>query len=193
MYKLSALKRSIVVWSMFQLLLWTMFVVSYFIHNDAWTNVAAIGPIYKTYGNLGSTILFIAGNNLFICLIIVCGNLIARFKSITPGLLVMIIQGVTIGWLAGRNGFEVPFNSVLEANLQFLKIGLWETTAYAIFCGVTISKSLNISDTFPAKKWSKTLTFDEIKLNKSEWTLILLACVMIFSSAIIEANYLVRI
>ena len=60
-----------------------------------------------------------------------------------------------IGWLAGANGFEVPFINVTAANMQYLRIGLWETTAYSLVCGVTLTKSLLISETFPPKNGLK--------------------------------------
>ena len=66
-------------------------------------------------------------------LLIGAGNLLVRFGSVTPGLLVLLVQGAAIGWVAGTNSFEVPFASVAAANMQYLRIGLWETSAYAIF------------------------------------------------------------
>lgn len=71
-----------------------------------------------------------------------------RFNTIIPGLLTLVLQAVTIGWLAGANGFEVPFSSITAANMQYLKIGLWETTAYALVCSVTLLKSLLIAVRF---------------------------------------------
>jgi uncharacterized membrane protein SpoIIM required for sporulation len=132
-----------------------------------------------------STFLFIAINNLIVCALIVAGNLFARFSLATPGLLVLLVQAIMIGWLAGSNGFEVPFLSVKAANIQFLKIGLWETTAYALACAVTLPKSLNISDTFPAKKWTQTRKLKDVKFNTAEiWVSVFAGGVLVIAAAI---------
>lgn len=109
-----------------------------------------------------------------------------RFNIITPGLLVLVIQAVMIGWLAGSNGFEVPFANVKAANMQYLRIGLWETTAYALVCAVTLPKSLLIADTFPAKKWSQTRNLKDIDLSITETSILLLGAIGLLVAAIVE-------
>ncbi len=103
----------------------------------------------------------------------------------------LLIQGVMIWWLGGSNGFEVPFVNIAAANMQYLKIGLWETTAYALVCAVTLNKSLHISDTFPAKKWSQTRKFQDIKLNHTEIIIIVLGSIALLCAAIAETFFLV--
>lgn len=154
-YKLSAIKRSIIIFLGFQAIQWLIFGIAYISNKEAWLNVAEIEPITAAVGGWWSTLLYIIINNLIICILIIIGNLFVRFRFITPGLLVIAIQAVMIGWLAGSNGFEVPFKTVTAANLQYLRIGLWETTAYVLACAVTLPKSLLIADTFPAKEWSQ--------------------------------------
>lgn len=119
-------------------------------------------------------------------LIAIGGNLFVRFNIITPGLLVLVIQAVMIGWLAGSNGFEVPFANVKAANMQYLRIGLWETTAYALVCAVTLPKSLLIADTFPAKKWSQTRNLKDIDLSITETSILLLGAIGLLVAAIVE-------
>jgi heme/copper-type cytochrome/quinol oxidase subunit 3 len=91
-----------------------------------------------------------------------------------------------IGWLAGANCFEVPFINVTAANMQYLRIGLWETTAYSLVCGVTLTKSLLISETFPPKKWSQTRKLKDIKLSITEIIILLISSIMLIVAAIIE-------
>lgn len=190
-YAISPIKRSIIIWLGFQILLWLIFAFSYLIHKDAWLNVVEVDAASAAVGGGFSTFLFIIAINLFIYILISVGNLFVRFNVVTPGLIVLIIQAVSIGWLAGSNGFEVPFVSVMAANVQFLKVGLWETTAYALACAVTLPKSLLISDTFPAKKWSQTNKFKDIKLSKSEIVILLLGGISLIIAALIETNSII--
>ena len=137
-------------------------------------------------GGWWSTFLFIILSNLSICALLTAGNIFVRFGPVTPGLIVLAIQAVMIGWLAGANGFEIPFISVGAANLQFLKIGLWETTTYALICAVTLPKSLLIAETFPAKQWSQTRGLKDITFTAVETGIIVLSCIMLIVAAIIE-------
>jgi hypothetical protein len=91
-----------------------------------------------------------------------------------------------IGWLAGSNGFEVPFKTVTAANLQYLRIGLWETTAYVLACAVTLPKSLLIADTFPAKEWSQKRSLKDIKFSIDEIIITVLGAIILISAAIVE-------
>jgi hypothetical protein len=184
-YKMNVIKRSLIIWVSFQVVLWAIFFISYITHKEAWSNVIQVNPSTAAVGGMLSTFLFIAINNLIVCALIVAGNLFARFSLATPGLLVLLVQAIMIGWLAGSNGFEVPFLSVKAANIQFLKIGLWETTAYALACAVTLPKSLNISDTFPAKKWTQTRKLKDVKFNTAEiWVSVFAGGVLVIAAAI---------
>ncbi len=118
LYQLNAIKRSIIIWLGFQVILWLVFAVSYYFHSEAWLNVVEVEPITAAVGGWWSTFLFILLNNLFICGLIIAGNLLARFSTVTAGLPVLLIQGVMIGWLGGSNGFEVPF---LNTTAQVVK------------------------------------------------------------------------
>lgn len=185
-YKMGAVKRSVIIWVSFQSILWLVFGIGYFTNSGAWVNVPLIAPTTAAVGGWGTTCLFILASNLFICLLIIAGNIFVRFSVVTPGIVVLVIQAVMIGWVAGTNGFEVPFASVGAANLEYLKIGLWETTAYAIACAVTLPKSLNIADTFPAKKWSEVRKFRDIRLNATEIIILILGGISIVGAAVIE-------
>jgi len=185
-YQLSPVKRSVMVWLSFQVILWFSFGISYITHQGAWLNVAEIDPVTAAVGGWWSTFLFIVLSNFIICLLIFAGNVFVRFGGITPGLVVLIIQGVMIGWLAGSNGFEVPFVNVQAANMQYLRIGLWETTAYALVCAVTLPKSLLIAETFPAKEWSQSRKWKEIGWSITEKSILLLGGIVLITAAIIE-------
>ncbi len=93
--------------------------------------------------------------------------------------------------MAGSNGFKVPFTGVLEANIRYLKVGLWETTAYSTIYAVTMTKSLLISDSFPAKKWSKIRKLEEIKFTSREIFITAFALLCLVTAAVIETNLLV--
>jgi len=190
-YQFGAVKRSVLVWMGFQFLLWLVFGISYMFNMNAWSNVDIVDPATAAVGGWWSTFLFIILSNLSICALLAAGNIFVRFGPITPGLLVLAIQAVMIGWLAGSNGFEIPFTSVGAANLQFLKIGLWETTAYALICAVTLPKSLLIAETFPAKKWSQTRGLKDISFTAVETSIIVLSCIMLIVAAIIETYAIV--
>ena len=92
-----------------------------------------------------------------------------------------------IGLTAGANSFEFPFATVLDANIRYLKVGLWETTSYALICAVTLTKSLNIADTFPAKQWTETRILKDIRFSIGEKTLALISILMLITAAYIEA------
>jgi hypothetical protein len=185
-YNLNAITRSIVIWLGFQAVLWFVFGLSYLTHEGAWLNVLEVEPSTAAEGSWWSTFFYIVINNFIICLLIIIGNLFVRFSIITPGLLILVIQAIMIGWLAGANGFEVPFVSVKAANMQYLKIGLWETTAYALVCAVTLPKSLLIADTFPAKKWSQKRKLKDIKLSFTEICILLLSGIVLITATAIE-------
>jgi hypothetical protein len=185
-YQSNAVYRSIIIFLGFQALLWLVFGISYVTHKEAWHNVAEVEPITAAVGGWWSTFGYIIINNLIVCALIIVGNLFVRFASFTPGLVVLIVQALMIGWLAGSNGFEIPFATVAAANMQFLKIGLLETMAYALACAVTLPKSLLISETFPAKEWAQKRTLKDIKFSKDEIIIAILGAVLLITAGIIE-------
>lgn len=186
LFKMSAIKRTIIIYITFQALLWLVFGISYLFHEDAWQNVEVVDSITAAEGGWLTTFLFILFNNLIICLLVIVGNIFVRFGFFTPGMLVLLIQAIMIGWMAGSNGFEIPFTSVYDANIEYLKVGLWETTAYALVCGVTITKSLYISDSFPAKKWVETKTLKDLRFTITEKSILFIAFISLLTAAIIE-------
>ena len=163
-----------------------MFGISYIANREAWPGGVEIRPITAAVGGWWSTLFYIIINNLIICGLIVSGNLFVRFRFITPGLLITAIQAVTIGWLAGSNDFEVPFETVTAANLQYFKIGIWETAAYALACAVTLPKSLLISETFPTKEWSQRCSLKDVKFSIDEIIIAVSGVILLISAAIIE-------
>ncbi len=185
-YHMGALKRSVVIWIGFQVALWLIFGISYIINREAWINVTEVDSASAAVGGWWTTLLFIIVNNFIICMLITAGNLFVRFNVITPGLLILALQAVMIGWMAGSNGFEVPFTSVAAANIQYIKIGLWETTAYALACAVSLPKSLLIAETFPAKEWALKRKLREVKLSAAETVVVLLGGLALVGAAIIE-------
>lgn len=164
-----------------------MFGITCFFNTDAWTDVPEAGYTPGGSDVLLKTFLLIIGNNLILLLLIVGGNIFVRFGIFTPGLLVLLIQGIMIGLVAGSNSFEFPFASIREANIQYLKVGLWETTAYALACAVTLTKSLYISTTFPARQWSEVRKLKEITFNAAKKIIAIISVLLLVVSAYIEA------
>lgn len=190
LYDLEPLQRAVAVWLLFQLVLWLTFGVGYLLNPGAWVDVPPIPPSQAAVGGWLSTLMFIIVNNALVVLIIVAGNLFVRFGWVTPGLLALLIQGTAIGWLAGTNGFEAPFASVATANAQFLRVGLWETTAYALACAVTLPKSLLVSKTFPATEWAEVHKLKDLRFSAKEKLLGLSVIVSLLTAALVEAGYL---
>ena len=191
-YHMSALNRCIIIWLCFQGILWFVFGLGYITHKEAWTNVVEVEASTAAVGGWWTTLLFIVANNLVICLLLIVGNLFVRFHVFTPGLFVLLMQAVMIGWMAGTNGFEIPFVNVSAANIQFLRIGIWETTAYALAFAVTLPKSLLIADTFPAKKWSETKRLKDVRFNSSEILLLIFGGLVLILAAIVETFAIVK-
>ena len=190
LYKMSPVRRTVLICIAFQVLLWSMFLVSFLNHRSNWENVVPGVPGAAAEGGFLGTLLFILSRNLLICLLIAVGNLFVRFGWFTPGLAVLVVQAVSIGWMAGSNGFEVPFTTVTAANLQYLRIGLWETTAYAVVCAITLPKSLLVATSFPASKWDEVRKLKDIRFDNTEKIIVLAGFAVLFAAAAIEAWFL---
>lgn len=178
----NALLRTILIWGATMIVLQAVFYLAVWAHPEAWQN-APTGEIERGWPLLALALF----NNGLILAAIGGGNLFVRFGSITPGLIVLTIQALTIGWVAGTNSFAVPFPSVTAANAAFLRVGLWETSAYAIMCAVTLPKSLLVSATFPAREWIDRRTLSEVGFTPLEVGLVALSVLMLVGAAIVEA------
>ncbi len=121
------------------------------------------------------------------------GNVFVRFGPLTPGLVILLLQGIMIGHVAGANSFEFPFASVAEANIQYLKVGLWEITAYSLVCAVTLTKSLYVAGTFPAKQWSEVRKLKDIVFSAPEKMLFGASLILLVVSAYVEAFLIILI
>jgi hypothetical protein len=190
-YAMGALARSIVVLVLFQAALWLVFGVTYLLSRDSWSIADELRQVTPAGGSVLGTFLTIVGINSILFLIIIAANLFVRFGPITLGPIILLLQAVTIGRVAGTNAFQFPFASVLEANIQYLKVGLWETTAYALICAVTMTKSLYIADSFPAKKWVEVRRLRDLRFSTEEKSLVLVSVLMLIASGFIEA-YLIH-
>ena len=187
LYKAGVVKRTIVVWISFQVILWIVFGITYFLNPDSWKGIYETSHIVSNSDSLLRTFLFIIGNNLILFLLIALGNIFVRFGPFTPGLLILALQGVMIGRVAGANSFEFPFATLWDVNIRYLQVGLWETTAYALICAATLAKSLNIADTFPAKQWTETRKLKDIDFSVAEKIVVLISVLMLITAAYIEA------
>ncbi len=192
LYLVGAVERTKKIWVLMQLVLWFFFAIGYLADPSAWIDVQTVDPSSAAVGGWLTTFGYILARNAVVLALISIGNLFVRFGSVTPGLFVLVIQGATIGWVAGTNGFEVPFTSMTAANVQFLRVGLWETTAYAIICALTLTKSLLVASSFPAKEWTEVYSLKELRFSKAEKVLGLLATLSLVVAALVEALYLTR-
>ncbi len=181
-YQNNVVSRTLFIWLSFSAVLWLIFGIAYFTHPQAWDSVAEVQR--QTGWSVFGSIL--VSNGLLLLLIIV-GNLFVRFAGITPGMIILAIQAVIIGWTAGTNAFIEPFASVVQANAAYLRIGLWETTAYAVIFAVTLPKSLLISDTFPAKQWTQQRSIKDLHFTKSEWLIATAGMLCLIGAAYVEA------
>lgn len=181
-YQKNVASRTLFIWLGFSTVLWLNFGVAYFTHPQAWAS--AVEFQRQTGWAVLETIL--ASNSLLL-LLIITGNLFVRFGAITPGLIILVIQAVSIGWTAGTNSFLEPFTSVAQANAAFFRIGLWETTAYAVMCAVTLPKSLLVSDTFPVQKWVEQKAFKDLTFTCSELVIATTGMLCLIGAAYVEA------
>jgi hypothetical protein len=184
LYRLGAFKRTAVLWVAFMVMLWGSFGLARLANPGAFTGIVG-EPGADAMSGI-ALFGFIVVMNSLVMLLIAGGNVFVRFGWVTPGLVVLIAQGLQIGWLAGSNGFEMPFATVEAANQAFLRIGLWETSAYALICGVTLTKSLNVSATFPPRTWIETHRLTDLRLHRSEAVLTATAVVMLVCAALSE-------
>ncbi|HSK66398.1 MAG TPA: hypothetical protein VK888_05680 [Anaerolineales bacterium] len=182
LYEVPVLPRTLVLWSLFMVLLWTVFTAGWITHLEAWVNVP---PVEREAG--WPVFWYILRNNFLIVGMISAGNVFVRFGRFTPGLLILGMQALVIGWTAGTNGFVDPFPSIAAANEAFLRIGLWETTAYVLICSATFNESMLVADTFPAVKWTKVTPWNEIRLTFAEIVVSLLAILSLLGAAYGEA------
>jgi hypothetical protein len=80
-----------------------------------------------------------------------------------------------------------PFPRVAAANAAFLRIGLWETTAYVLTCAATLTKSLNIADTFPPQTWAETRTLKTLDFNTMEIIVATFGLLCLVGAALVES------
>jgi hypothetical protein len=182
LFEMNPIHRTVILWIAFMATMWIVFGIGLVTHPGAYTNLPA--PERETGWKVAA---FILGNNGVLLFLIIFANLFVRFGAVTPGLLILAYEAVVIGWTAGTNGFMEPFPSMTAANAAFLRIGLWETTAYVLMCAVTLPKSLNVATTFPAKQWSRTLKLKEIRFGRSEISMATLGVFSLVGAAWAEA------
>lgn len=178
----NALSRFAWLWLLFMAITWTVFGVGMLTHSQAWQGVPAIER------QVGWPVLgMILGHNLLLLALIAGGNLFVRFGSVTPGLIILIYQAIVIGWTAGTNSFAEPFTSVAAANAAFLRVGLWETTAYVLICAATLPKSLYVADTFPARQWTEVRSVRSLAPTLAEALMAGSAVACVLGAAWVEA------
>lgn len=182
LYSQGVVKRTVVIWLVCMALQWAVFGIGLWTHPEAWQGVAPAA------GQTGwRFLLFILGSNGFIVLLIAGGNVFVRFGNMALGLAILLLKAVQIGWIAGTNAFSPPFASVAAANAAFLRIGLWETSAYAVACAVTLTKSLLIADSFPAKRWAETRHLKDLSFTTAEKVIGLAGILSLIAAAVVEA------
>lgn len=135
-------------------------------------------------------LLTIWGINVANALVIGVTSTLFRFGPINVGALYLTVQVVMIGRIAGLNGFEHPMASVGEGLVQFVRVGLWEVTAYVIVAGVTLTKARWIADRLGAKTWREQRTWAELDWSRTERWMLAVAAVLILGSGFVEALWI---
>ena len=130
LYQVGAVKRTIIIWLLLQAVLWVFFVIGYLARPGAWQDVPAIAPASAAVGGVASTLGYIVFRNAIVLLLIGAGNILVRFGSVTPGLLVLLVQGATIGWVE-RMALRFPFQACSCQPAVFTHRPM-ETSAYAV-------------------------------------------------------------
>ena len=184
---LGAVKRSVVVLLGFQVLRWLVFGISYMLNRGSWVEVAAVEASTAAVGGWWSTFFFILLSILFIC--VLCrGNILVRFGSITPGLLVL--PSARLSLLAGWRGPKVlsTISQCGRSEPAVLEDRALGDISLCPDCAVTLPKSLLVADTFPAKQWSETRRLRDIALSPAETGIVVLGCLMLIAAALIETN-----
>jgi hypothetical protein len=77
---------------------------------------------------------------------------------------------------------------VAAANSAFLRIGLWETGAYAVVCAATLPKSRLVAATFPATAWEAERALRDLTFTRSECFLLVMSGMMVIGAAVAEAD-----
>lgn len=115
-----------------------------------------------------------------------------RFGPFNVGTLYLAVQVVMIGRIAGLNAFEFPMSSIADGLLQFLRVGLWEVTAYVIVAAVTITKARWIADRLGASEWRERRTWRELDWNDDERWLLVAAVGLILGAGLVEGISIVQ-
>lgn len=182
--------RVVVLW----LVTLTIMFVSFGLHlwlGNGYEQVAAVPP-ERASTRLLPLLLTIWGINLANALVIGFTSTLFRFGPVNVGTLYLTVQVVMIGRIAGLNRFEYPMANVGEGLLQFLRVGLWEVTAYAIVAGVTLTKARWIADRPGASTWRERRTWAELDWGRTEWTMLAVATVLLLGSGVVEALWIVQ-
>ena len=99
LYQFGAVKRTIIVWLLFQSVLWVFFGAGYLLQPDSWVNVPTVAPSSAAVGGVGTTIGYIVLRNSIVLLLIGAGNLFVRFWPGDPRLLVLAVGEQMAGLL----------------------------------------------------------------------------------------------
>lgn len=185
LYRTGAWTRTGFLWVVFMAVTWSVAIIAYLTHPQAWQNVPLI-QLERGW----DVLLFILGSNLLLMVLIVVGNFFVRFGLVTVGLAILFWQAIAIGWTAGTNGFWEPFPSFAAANRAYLYVGLWETSAYILICAATLTKSLLISDTFPAREWTEHRQLKDLSFSSSEKAIAISGITLLVGAAIVEAFFI---
>jgi hypothetical protein len=59
-------------------------------------------------------------------------------------------------------------SQIVLVHAAFMRVGLWEPTAYVLICAVTLPKSLYVADSFPARAWSEVRSLRSLVMSRAE-------------------------
>lgn len=115
-----------------------------------------------------------------------------RFGPVNVGTAYLTVQLVVIGRIAGLNTFAYPMPSVVDGLVQFLRVGLWEVTAYVIVAAVTMTKARWIADRPGAAQWRERRRWRQLPWTTTDRWLLFVAVTLILLAGAIEAVTLAR-
>lgn len=130
--------------------------------------------------------------NLANAAVIGLASTLFRFGPFNVGTLYLAVQLVMIGRIAGLNTFAYPMASVSDGLLQFIRVGLWEVTAYVIVAAVTITKARWIADRLGASEWRQRRTWRELDWSGTERSLLVAAVGLILGAGLVEGISIVH-
>lgn len=134
------------------------------------------------------TLLF---NSIFIFLIILANHY--QVRTFNFGYLPLFGNVIILGLFAGTNSFSGEISSYSpEGWIVFFQVGFLEFSAYILTCCATVNLKMFHANKWRGEKFEKIRNFKDVRLSKIEWSLLILAIILVFIAAMNEWFFLSR-